>query len=273
MGTFPAGPGLTGEGGGADSVMEVQMGAADGKRAVVTGAASGIGQAVVMRLLAEGASVVAVDINGDGLAPVVAAGAEPCVASVADPDGRATIAAAAGPEIDYLVNAAGILFVKSIWDVTLEEWQRLYAVNVEGTFFLSQALGQRIRSGGAIVNLSSTSAKLSSTVEVTPYSSSKACVLGITRSFAYVLAARNVRVNAICPGIIDTPMQDKVLEVVATMRSTTPEALNEARLKAVPLGRAASAEECAGVIWFLLSDAAAYMTGQAVNHSGGLVMW
>jgi NAD(P)-dependent dehydrogenase (short-subunit alcohol dehydrogenase family) len=249
------------------------MGAASGKRAVVTGAASGIGQAVALRLLAEGADVIAVDINEAGLAPVVAAGATACVASVADPAGRASIAEAAGPELDYLVNAAGILFVRSIWEVGVEEWQRLYAVNVEGTFFLCQALGQRIRSGGAIVNLSSSSAKLSTTVEVTPYSSSKAAVVGITRSFAYVLAPRNVRVNAICPGIIDTPMQDTVLAKIAPMRGMTVDELSTGRLKAVPLGRSASAEECAGVIWFLLSDDAAYMTGQAINHTGGLVMW
>ena len=128
-------------------------------------------------------------------------------------------------------------------------------------------------SGGAIVNLSSSSAKLAGTVEVTPYSSSKAAVVGITRSFAYVLAPRNVRVNAICPGIIDTPMQDKVLDEIAPMRGMTAEELAVARLKTVPLGRSASAEECAGVIWFLLSDAAAYMTGQAINFTGGLVMW
>jgi NAD(P)-dependent dehydrogenase (short-subunit alcohol dehydrogenase family) len=146
-------------------------------------------------------------------------------------------------------------------------------VNVEGTFFLCQALGQRIRSGGGIVNLSSSSAKLATTVEVTPYSSSKAAVVGISKSFAYVLAPRNVRVNAICPGIIDTPMQDTVLAKIAPMRGMTPEELSVARLKNVPLGRSASADECAGVIWFLLSDAAAYMTGQAINHTGGLVMW
>jgi NAD(P)-dependent dehydrogenase (short-subunit alcohol dehydrogenase family) len=97
--------------------------------------------------------------------------------------------------------------------------------------------------------------------------------VGITRSFAYVLASSNVRVNAICPGIIDTPMQDTVLAKIAPMRGTTAEELSVNRLKAVPLGRSASADECAGVIWFLLSDAAAYMTGQAINHTGGLVMW
>ena len=249
------------------------MGAAEGKRAVVTGAASGIGQAVVFKLLREGASVLAVDINETGLAPVVAEGGEACVASVADEVGRATIAAAAGAEIDYLVNAAGILFVRSIWEVGLEEWKRLYAVNVEGTFFTIQALGQRIRSGGAVVNLSSSSAKLSGTVEVTPYSSSKAAVVGLTRSWAYVLAPKNVRVNAICPGIIDTPMQDTVLAKVAPLRGQTVAELETSRLKAVPLGRTASPAECADVIWFLLSDEARYMTGQAINHTGGLVMW
>ena len=248
------------------------MGGADGRRAVVTGAARGIGQATDRRLLREGASVLAVDLDGAGLQGIAADGAETLVASVSDPDGRAAIAAAAG-EIDYLVNAAGILFVRSIWEVGLEEWRRLYAVNVEGTFFLTQALGRAIRDGGAIVNLSSSSAKLSTTVDVVPYSSSKAAVVGITRSWAYVLAPRNIRVNAILPGIIDTPMQDRVLEEVASLRGMSIEELGVARLKTVPLGRSASADECAGVIWFLLSDAAAYMTGQAINQTGGLVMW
>jgi NAD(P)-dependent dehydrogenase (short-subunit alcohol dehydrogenase family) len=248
------------------------MSEANGRRAVVTGAASGIGYAVVERLLAEGASVLAVDINEAGMDPLADAGAETIVASVADPGDRDRVAAAAG-EIDYLVNSAGVLFVKSIWEVTPDEWQGLYAVNVEGTFFMCQRLGRQIRDGGAIMNLSSSSAKLSNTVEVTPYSSSKATILGITRSFAYVLAPRNVRVNAICPGIIDTPMQERVLDVVGPMRGTTGAALHEARLKLVPLGRQASPAECAGAIWWHLSDEAGYMTGQAINYTGGLVMW
>jgi NAD(P)-dependent dehydrogenase (short-subunit alcohol dehydrogenase family) len=248
------------------------MGGAKGRRAVVTGAARGIGLATARRLLTEGASVLAVDINAEGMASLADEGAELLVASVADEVDRSRIAEAAG-EIDYLVNAAGILFVKSIWEVTLEEWRRLYAVNVEGTFFLTQALGRSIRPGGAVVNLSSSSAKLATTVEVTPYSSSKATILGITRSFAYVLAKQDVRVNAICPGIIDTPMQDAVLDAVAPLRGTTPEALHEARLKTVPLGRSATPEECAGAIWWLLSDEAGYMTGQAINFTGGLVTW
>lgn len=248
------------------------MGQAEGRRAVVTGAASGIGSAVVRRLLAEGASVLAVDINAEGMVPLAEQGAEIIAASVAEPADRDRIGEAAG-EIDYLVNSAAVLFVKSIWEVTLEEWQDLYAVNVEGTFFMSQRLGRQIRSGGAIVNLSSSSAKLSTTVEVTPYSSSKAAIMGITRSFAYVLAKDGVRVNAILPGIVDTPMQDKVLDVVAPMRGMTPEELHAQRLSTVPLGRSATPDECAGAVWWLLSDEAGYMTGQAINYTGGLVTW
>jgi NAD(P)-dependent dehydrogenase (short-subunit alcohol dehydrogenase family) len=248
------------------------VGEAQGKRAVVTGAASGIGLAIARRLLREGASVAAVDINEPGMSRLAAEGAETITASVADPADRDRIASVAG-ECDYLVNAAGSLFVRPIWDVTTEEWRQIHAVNVEGTFFLCQAIGRRMRSGGAIVNLSSSSAKLATTIEVAPYAATKAEILGITRSFAYALAPRNVRVNAVCPGIIDTPMQDKVLAEVALLRGMTSADLGEARLRSVPLGRSASADETAGVIWFLLSDAAGYMTGQAINHTGGLVMW
>ena len=247
------------------------MGEADGRLAVVTGAASGIGQATALRLLAEGARVVAVDVNEAGLARVVDEGATPLVADLSTAEGRA-VAIAAGQGAHYLVNAAGILFVKSIWEVGLEEWRRIWAVNVDSMFFLCQGIGQSMPSGGAIVNLSSSSAKAAGTVEVAPYSMTKTAALGITRSFAHALAPRNVRVNAILPGIVDTPMQDKVLEAVAPLRGLSVEELAVARLKTIPLGRSAPPAECAGVIWFLLSDAAGYMTGQGINFTGGLVM-
>ena len=247
------------------------MGEANGRLAVVTGAASGIGQATALRLLAEGAKVVAVDINETGLARVVSAGATPVVADLSTEAGRA-LAVEAGQGAHYLVNAAGILFVKSIWEVGLEEWKRIWGINVDSMFFLCQGIGQSMPEGAAIVNLSSSSAKNAATIEVAPYSMTKTAAMGITRSFAYALAPRKVRVNAILPGIVDTPMQDEVLESVAPFRGLTPEELSVARLKTVPLGRSASAEECAGVIWFLLSDAAGYMTGQGINFTGGLVM-
>lgn len=247
------------------------MGQATGRLAVVTGAASGIGAAVARRLLAEGARVIAVDINEPGLESIGAAGATPLVADLATPDDRARVVAA-GAGAHYLVNAAGILFVRPIFEVGLDEWKRIWAVNVDSMFFLCQGIGATMPAGGAIVNLSSSSAKLASTVEVAPYTMTKAAALGVTRSFAYALAPRSVRVNAICPGIVDTPMQDVVLERIAAIRGITVAQLAEARIATVPLGRTSSADECAGVICFLLSDAAAYMTGQAINFTGGLVM-
>jgi NAD(P)-dependent dehydrogenase (short-subunit alcohol dehydrogenase family) len=248
------------------------MGEADGRLAVVTGAASGIGAAVARRLLAEGAHVVAVDINAKALGPLAAAGATTLVADLAEPEGRARVVAA-GRGANYLVNSAGMLFVRPIFEVGLEEWKRIWAVNIDSMFFLCQGIGPTMPEGGAIVNLSSSSAKLASTVEVAPYTMTKAAALGVTRSFAYALAPRRVRVNAICPGIVDTPMQDVVIEQIAPLRGMTAEQLGTARLGTVPLGRTSSADECASVIWFLLSDTAAYMTGQAINFTGGLVMW
>ena len=248
------------------------MAEASGRAAVVTGAASGIGFAVAERLLREGARVVAVDRQRGGMQPLVDQGAEAIEADLTvDADRDRVVAAGEGAH--YLVNAAGIIRLKPIWDITITDLREVYAVNVEATWDLCSRIGRTIPGGGAIVNLSSSSAKLATTVEAAVYASSKTAVLSITRSFAYALAPKNVRVNAICPGIIDTPMQDRVLEQVAAARGTTAEELSAARNKTVPLGRAASADECAGAIWFLLSDAAGYMTGQAINYSGGLVMW
>jgi NAD(P)-dependent dehydrogenase (short-subunit alcohol dehydrogenase family) len=248
------------------------MAGADGRRAFVTGAASGIGAAVAERLLREGAAVVAVDRDAAGLGPLAAKGAETLVADLSDPTDRQRVIAAANG-VHHLVNAAGIIRLGSIFELSLADWRDVYAINAEAVFFLCQGIGPTMPEGGSIVNLSSSSAKLATTTEAAIYASSKSAVLSITRSFAYALAPRRVRVNAICPGIVDTPMQDKVLEEVATKRGTTVAELSEARNRSVPLGRAATADECAGAIWFLLSDDAAYMTGQAINFTGGLVVW
>jgi NAD(P)-dependent dehydrogenase (short-subunit alcohol dehydrogenase family) len=241
------------------------------RRAVVTGAASGIGEAVARRLLAESVEVVGADRDEAGLARLAAQGARTLAVDLALPEDRARVVEAADGG-DYLVNAAGIIRLQPIFETTLDDWRDIFAVNAEAVFFLCQAVGPRLRPGGAIVNLSSTSAKVSSTTEAAIYAASKAAVVSLTRSFAYALASRPVRVNAVCPGITDTPMQDRVLEDVARIRGTTFDELAQARLASVPLGRTSSPDECAGLIHFLLSEESGYMTGQAVNFSGGLVM-
>jgi NAD(P)-dependent dehydrogenase (short-subunit alcohol dehydrogenase family) len=237
-----------------------------GRRAVVTGAASGIGAAVARRLVDEGADVLAVD----RVEPAVG-GAMRLVADLTDTDARDRVVDAAHG-FDYLVNAAGIIRLVSIFETTPDDWRDIFAVNGEAVFFLCQQLGPRLAPGGAIVNLSSTSAKASGTTEAAIYAASKAAVLSMTRSFAYALASRPVRVNAVCPGITDTPMQEKVLHEIAAIRDTTYDALATSRLAAVPLARTSTPDECAGLILFLLSSEAGYMTGQAINFSGGLVM-
>jgi NAD(P)-dependent dehydrogenase (short-subunit alcohol dehydrogenase family) len=249
------------------------MGSRDGKRrAMVTGAARGIGRAVARRLVAQGVEVLAVDIDGKRLEDVAGEGCHIRAADLSDPAARRALAEEA-EGFDYLVNSAGVLRVKPILEVTVEEWRSIQTINAEAVFFLCQGIGPRLNPGGAIVNLSSSSAKLATSTDVAAYAASKTAILSITRSFAYALADRPVRVNAICPGIVDTEMQDDFLAGVARRRGITAAELDTQRKKLVPLGRGSSAEECAGLIWFLLSDEAAYMTGQAVNFTGGTVNW
>jgi NAD(P)-dependent dehydrogenase (short-subunit alcohol dehydrogenase family) len=242
------------------------------RKAVVTGAASGIGRATTERLLREHVDVLAVDVDRRRLQGVANLGCDIFVADLADETQRAKLAVLADG-FDYLVNAAGILFVKPILEVTVEDWRTIQTVNAESVFFLCQQIGSRLNPGGAVVNLSSSSAKLATSVDVAPYAASKTTILSITRSFAYAFADRPIRVNAICPGIVETEMQERFLLGVAQKRGTDPAELDVQRKKATPLGRGASAAECAALIWFLLSDEAAYMTGQAINFTGGMVNW
>ena len=241
-------------------------------RAVITGAASGIGRATVQRFLAEGHDVLGVDLDAERLQELAVDGADTLVADVGDPNQRNDIATAAAG-CDALVNAAGILVASDLLDVTVEDWRRVFAVNAESVFFLCQQIGPTMPSGASIVNLSSSSAKYATTTEVAVYAATKTTILSITRSFAYRLAGQGVRVNAICPGVIDTPMQDKVLAEVAPRRGLTAEQMSAARNAAVPLGRPGTPAETAALIWFLCSPESSYMTGQAINLTGGLVTW
>jgi NAD(P)-dependent dehydrogenase (short-subunit alcohol dehydrogenase family) len=238
---------------------------------IVTGAASGIGRATALHLLGTGARVVAVDRDEAGLAEAAGRGAEPLVADVTAPEGRRAIAAVAGA--GGLVNAAGVIRLSPIADVTEDDWDAIQAVNVRAVFFLLQAMQDVLPAGSAVVNVASIAGKTGSTVEAAAYGASKAAVLSVTRTFAHAWARRRVRVNAVCPGVVETPMNQVVLDGIARARGVSVEVVEEARRDAIPLGRTASAAEVARVIAFLLSADAGYMTGQAVNVSGGLVTY
>ena len=241
-------------------------------RAVVTGAASGIGRACVDLLLERGIAVVAADRDERGL-DTVAPDAERVVCDVTDAEDRSRLLETAGPSCRYLVNAAGIIRLTRLSEVGEDDWDAIMGVNARALFFLTQAFGAQVADGGAIVNVSSSAGKTGSTHEAAVYGASKAAVLSLTRSFAHAWAARNIRVNAVCPGVVDTPMNDVVVGGIAPLRGVDPDELARSRVASVPLGRMAAPREVAEVIVFLLSDAASYMTGQSVNVTGGLVTY
>jgi NAD(P)-dependent dehydrogenase (short-subunit alcohol dehydrogenase family) len=245
----------------------------EGRHAIVTGAGSGIGQALALHLLREGARVTGVDINDAGLEPVRQAGGEALVVDLADPEQRATVIESARQDPPhFLVNAAAILQVIPIGDVDPAVFRRHFTVNVEAVWFLCRDIGAVMVEGGAIVNFSSPSARWAYTLETAVYGATKTAIQGVTRSFAIHLAPRHIRVNAISPGITDTPMQEKVLRDVSALRGLSYEELSANRTNLVPLRRSAPPEEMAGVVALLLSDAASYITGQTIYVDGGYIM-
>jgi len=252
----------------------------DIRHAVVTGAASGIGQATAGLLLARGHSVLATDVRPEGLSKLAEQGARTVVADLSTPAGRTSLVAATDEmlvaldaPLDWLVNAAGTIVLRPIGEVDTDDLRRVFAVNVESAFFLCQELGERMRDGGSIVNFSSPSAKLVATTEAAAYAISKAAVSQVTRSFAMAYAPRGIRVNALSPGITDTPTLARVLNEVAASRGISRDELAEARLRTVPMGRSSLPPEMAAIVAWLLSDEAAYITGQVINADGGMVMW
>lgn len=242
------------------------------KKGLVTGAGGGIGTAVVKRMLAESVDVLAVDRDEGALMRLKDTGAETLNVDLTDPAERAELVRVCG-NLDYLVNAAGVIAMIPIERVIPLDWEKILKVNAEATFFLCQAFAATLRPNGAIVNISSIAAKTGATAETAVYAASKAAVLSITRSFANALAPRGIRVNAVCPGLIDTQMNDKVVVDLSARDSMEAEEWRAKRVTSVPLGREADPSECASAIWYLLSDDSSYITGQSLNVSGGLVNW
>ena len=151
-------------------------------------------------------------------------------------------------------------------------FRRHFTVNVEAVWFLCRDIGAVMNDGGAIVNFSSPSARWAYTLETAVYSATKTAIQGVTRSFAIHFAPRGIRVNAISPGITDTPMQERVLREVSRLRGLSYEDLSSSRTNLVPLKRSAPPSEMAGVVVWMLSDTAAYVTGQTIYVDGGYIM-
>lgn len=238
-----------------------------GKVALVTGAAQGIGKAIADRLAAEGALVARVDLQDSVEFPF----------DLAHLDGLADLV----DEIvqrhgvpSLLVNAAGICPTRSLWDIDLPTWDKVFRVNVHATFELSRLVARKLVTDdleGAIVNLASVSGFLPK-LEQIDYGASKAAVVSVTRSLAAVLGPHRIRVNAVAPGVIDTPLTQQIAKQRSEIRGVPPEETLAPVLSATPLRRMGTSEEVADLILFLLSDQSSFITGQCFGVDGGFLM-
>jgi glucose 1-dehydrogenase len=249
----------------------------DGKVAIVTGASQGIGRACAVRLAKEGAKVAVCDVNADGGAEVakaiVADGGQAvfvrCDVAKAE-DVAAALAATlkAYGRVDVLVNNAGILDDAPFLDLSVEELDRVLGVNLRGAFLMAQAAARQMvaqgaaaagGSAGAIVNMSSINEKFGLPDHVA-YSISKGGISQLTRAMAVALAPHGIRVNAVGPGTIDTPILAGVIK---------DKAFRTKVLSRTPLGRFGRPEEIAAVVAWLASDESSYVTGTTVFADGG----
>jgi NAD(P)-dependent dehydrogenase (short-subunit alcohol dehydrogenase family) len=253
-----------------------------GQVAVITGAARGIGTACALRFAQEGAHVVCLDLlaeENEAVAAECAALGTDALAltcNVTDPESVGSCIQATlerWGRVDALVTSAGIYSGSPLPEVSLEQWQRLIDINLTGVFLCNQAVAPAMmeQHSGSIINISSMAGKTSwpSTAE---YSASKTGVIGLTRSVAMELAPHGVTVNAVCPGNTLTEMVRSVAARQGEQLGMSGEEWLEMRANDCPMKRLAEPWEIAGVCAFLASEDARYITGQALEVDGGLVM-
>ncbi|WP_432831026.1 SDR family NAD(P)-dependent oxidoreductase [Dactylosporangium sp. CA-092794] len=237
---------------------------------LVTGSTGAIGAAVVDRLLADGWRVAGVDARpapgGDrpGLRAVTA--------DITTEDGRASALAAARDlgALAGLVNCAGVVPTGPALAASDAEWERAWRINVMAAYSLSCAVADDLTAAGhgVIVNIGSIAGARPSPNNIV-YAATKAALASVTATLAVVLADRGIRVNAVAPGLIDTPLSDRTDEVLATLSGRDPETVARGRTAAVPLGRRGTPSEVADAVAFLLSNRSSYISGQTLHVNGG----
>jgi NAD(P)-dependent dehydrogenase (short-subunit alcohol dehydrogenase family) len=254
----------------------------EGRRAVVTGGSRGIGRAIAAALAEAGAAVVIVARGAEALeaaAAEIARDGHRVVALACDVTDRRQVAAlparvrATLGDPDVLVNNAGGADTHKLLDHPDELWERMLCLNLTSVYWVTKALlPSLVASGrGRLINVASTAAK-SGARYAAAYAAAKHGVLGFTRSLALELATAAVTVNAVCPGYADTPMTVESIERIVSRSGRSADDSRRALESTSPQGRLIRAEEVAALVCFLAGDAAAAITGQAINVDGGAVM-
>ena len=260
------------------------MGHLDGRTVLITGAARGIGAACARRLAADGAKLVLADLDP---------GVEKVAAELNQTAVRADVTRRQDVErmveepyrrfgrLDVLFNNAGVIRLQPMLEVTEEEWDRVMTVNLRAVFFVLQAVSRRMLQQGLMPG-SELRGKLIQTASIasyrggnhlmTPYSASKAGVVSLTRSAAQALASERITSNCVCPGAVETAMWEQIDKEWGALEGLGPGEAWKRRIRGIPLGRPERPEDVANVVAFLAGPDSDYMTGQALNVDGGLVM-
>ncbi len=251
---------------------------------VVTGAGGGIGEAIARRMAAEGAFVAVTDVDAQAAERVrdaiVQAGGRALalpldVTQPQQAQGAIEQVAEQAGTIDVWVNNAGVSTMNRFTDLTLDDWDFNMNVNARGTFICSQAIARWFIAqgkGGRIINIASMAGKRGAAPFLAHYVASKFAVVGLTQAMAAELAPHGILVNAICPGYVRTAMQEREVQWEAELRGVSAEEVIRLYVEDTPLGRLEEPDDVAKVAVFLASDDAAFMTGQAINVTGGAWM-
>ena len=238
-----------------------------GHRSLVTGAASGIGRAVAARFAAAGAAVVGADLAADA---ELAAGVKLLPLDVRDEASvlAAFDAAGAGGALTDVVHCAGVFSFAPIRELALADWREVLDVNLTGAFLVGREAARRLRAGGTLTFISSTGG-LRAGAQKAAYTASKFGVIALTQAIGQELAADGIRVNAVCPGGVRTPMSDRTIELEALRDGVSTDAKRAEHNARVPRGQLAEADEIANVCAFLASDLASHVASASILVSGG----